>query len=107
MARDTRTITTPITQKEVVLYTYLTGGEVEDIQAAIMTAAKPTLDERTGMKFSIIDGSLLNAGKHQSIIAAIQSFDGSVENILERLRGLPSQDYEFVVTEIEELSKKK
>lgn len=107
MERATKIITTPITQKEVKVVEYLTGREAEYIQEELTLAAKPTLNERNGVAFGEFTRQLINAGKHALITVAVKEFDGSNENILDRLRDLPDSDYEFVVDALNELSKKK
>lgn len=107
MERELITIVTPITQKTLKHVSYLTGREAEFIQEELTLAAKPTLNERHGIQFGEFTRQLINAGKHALINMAVKEFDGSSENILDRLLDLPDADYEFVIDALNEISKKK
>lgn len=78
MERETRKVTIPNTQIEVELCSYITAREVFGIQKA------PDATE-------YLIGQL------------VKSFDGSTENIVDRVLSLPIESYKFIDEELVKL----
>ncbi len=96
---ETRTITTPVSQTEIVLKSWITGGDDEDIRAVAEEAATVTEDGRTS-----ITGAVVKAMRHKALSIVVQRVGGQSDDIVERLRALPLRDYNFVVAEVDAIT---
>jgi hypothetical protein len=94
--RETKEITTPL-QHTAVVKTYLTGKEVDAILGDLFK------DQQSGEKPTIpmTLGILRN---NKLIEAAVVSFDGSTENIFDRLQDLPASEKAFILNQVQELA---
>lgn len=95
--RETKKLTTP-SGKEIELKTFLTARERNQVRAVV--AEKISLDVESGeSKLAPISGELLERMAHTGIEIAVVSFNGSSENILERILDGSPEDYDFIVAE--------
>jgi len=78
MNRETKTIKTPVGQKEVVINSYMTGREKREL-------FKQDGDKNYDTK---------------SIKMCVMSIDGNKENILDNVLDMHGKDYDFVLDEI-------
>ena len=93
MDRPTKEITTPSGVK-VVVKTYLTAREVNDTLKEILATTEVSPDAKVTL--SAIVGIERNI---KLVEAAVQTLDGSSENIPERLGDLPITDWQFILKE--------
>jgi hypothetical protein len=94
--RETKEITTPQGRRAVV-YTYLTGREVDAILGDLFK------DQQSGENPSI--PMTLGIQRNNKLIeAAVVSFDGITENIFERLQDLPASEKAFILKQVQELA---
>ena len=95
--RQTQKLTTP-SGKEVEIKTYLTARERNGLRESILGGV--TIDPVTGEpKVAEITGKRFEEMEHDSILVLVISFDGSPDNIVERLLDGTVEDYDFVVAE--------
>ncbi len=105
MNRETKKLTTP-SGKEFEVKTYLTAKERNELMAVFLEKVQvdPTTGEKKG---DIFANELLDKGNRKVVELAVVSYDGSSENILERIEnaGHPqsSEDYDFIVAEANKL----
>jgi hypothetical protein len=85
MERTTRTFETP-GGHSVVMYDYITGGEMQ----AIARTAKNDSD----------NAAKIDAG-NETITTLVRSLDGESENILTRILALPLPDYMAISGEVQ------
>lgn len=108
MERETKTITTPITKKEVVLHTYITGREAEAIQAPLLKAMKLQPNKRgEDVQMGEIDTDKIRESNHIALKSVVKSVGGQSEKVVDDLLDMPSQDYDFVVAAVDDITKKK
>jgi hypothetical protein len=107
MERPTKTIKTPVEGKEIVLKEWITGRENEYIAGpmfdTINMSAPAGQPEVNAGNFS----KQIEEGNHRAITTVIVSIDGSVDDILNKALDMIHDDYEFILTEIEKVTKKK
>lgn len=105
MERETKTITTPSGHK-IILHTYATGREVREIEGKYLSSVKVdvTKGEPT---FKDFDTSAPFEAEKAMLKVLVISVDDKKENIIDTLLDLPSTDYEFIVSECNEITKKK
>ena len=106
MDRDTLTIKTPVGGQEVVLKSYLTGREKRtinsvflqdvEIQSSTKAGDTPTM---TGLK-----GDIMQKAEDIALTTVVMSIDGKNEKILDTLLEMHSQDFDFVVKEINKIT---
>jgi hypothetical protein len=107
MERETKTITTPKQNKTVVINTYLTGREFEYAQAPLLEAMAVRPQGAGGdIKFGNIDVNKVQEATHRLIEKHVVSVDGKSEKVLDAILDMHHDDYQFVVDELQELSKK-
>jgi len=105
MERETKKITTP-SGKAVELKTYLTAGEAKELSLVFLKGMKLDYDAETKKPIvKDISGSLINEAENRAIELIVVSFDGSNENILGRLLELKSTEFDFVMEEINKITK--
>jgi hypothetical protein len=94
--RETKEIETPLGHKAVVK-TFLTGREVDAILGDLFK------DQQSGEKPSV--PMTLGIQRNNKLIeAAVVSFDGSAENIFERVQDLPASEKAFILKQVQELA---
>ncbi len=104
----TQKITTPISKTEVEIKDWITGGDAEYIDQALMSAVDIRIDE-TNKKINpgkFDTGSIVEQ-IHREIERFIVSVNGQTKDIVKLVTGLPEDDYDFVKIEIEKRRKKK
>lgn len=99
--RETKKFTTP-SGKEFEIKTYLTARERNELRNVFLQNV--TVDTATGQqKGDVYANDLLDKGNRKQIELAVVSFDGSADNILERLEtaqhAQSADDYDFVLAE--------
>lgn len=100
---DTITITTPATQKVVILKSFITGGDDEAIQGVIEDSL--SIDASgDGDGQAKIRGSVVREMRHKALEIVVLSVDGESEDVVEKLRALPVQDYKFVCAKVDEVT---
>lgn len=100
--RETITITTPITQKVIVIKSYLTGLE----KRAITNASIPTsidYNNEDGVK-GMNPVQIMNAAEDATLRNVIISIDGvEVSDVVNAILSLPSTDSDFVLKEVKNI----
>ncbi len=97
MDRENKIITTP-SGKEAAIKTYMTARERNELRGAFLENV--TMDPVTGQpKVGDMAGALVVKGEAKLLEIMVVSFDGSAENITERLLDGSPEDYDFVVAE--------
>jgi hypothetical protein len=100
---ETKTVTTPVSKKEIVLKAWITGAEFDEIQKPFMN---------TKMKLSqngVIEGGEIEAGKvgnevtKISIETVVLSIDGITKNLFDEARKMRNSDYQFLLTEVNKI----
>jgi hypothetical protein len=94
--RETKEITTPGGRKAVVK-SYLTGREVDAVLTDLFKDREAGQDAKIPMVMALQRNNKL-------IEAAVVSFDGSAENIFERMQDLPASEKAFILKEVQGLA---
>ncbi len=95
-------LTTPIQKKEIVIRSWITGGELQEIN-------KPMQDIKMLMEVGGKTRAELDLGdkQHQVMEKAIEtivvSVEGETDNILEKVYALHSQDFTFLKEKIDDV----
>lgn len=113
MNRETFKIKTPVSQNEVELKSWLTGGERRELRNAFLGKMELSVGNEKVLAEKINSAEVINAAEDKAIEMVIVSIDGKKENLLKTILGMRDKDYFFVINEInkitqeEVLSKKK
>lgn len=94
--RETKEIVTPGGRKAVVK-TFLTGREVDTVLADLFKDREAGESVKVPMVMALQRNNKL-------IEAAVVSFEGSAENIFERLQDLPASEKAFILKQVQELA---
>lgn len=106
MERETKTFKTTSGKTTVVLYTYATGREVRAIDSKYVSAMK--LDLQNGEPtMKNIDMSVAYEAENEMIKALVVSVNDSKENILDTVLDLHQTEYEEIIAELSNITKKK
>jgi len=107
MIEEQKTITTPVRGIEVVLKTYLTGREFEYVQSPLLQAMSIRPEgQGNNMKFGNLDVDKIQESTHRLIEKHVISVGGKTEDAVNLVLDMHNDDYQFVVEQIQELSKK-
>jgi hypothetical protein len=100
MERETKEFITPAGRK-VVLRTYLTGREANELKSVMFSALKMTMDNAETGKVNVSDvpGTFLVEQERKALSFLVVSVDGETNAPVDKLLDLPSTEYEAVVTE--------
>lgn len=105
MERETIKVTTPVDNIEIVIKSYLTGGEKRAIQNVYLEMADVSVgqgqDLNTKLKTS---PELMNRAQDEVIKAMVVSIGGNTENVLESALNLKSKDFDFLVEQLNEIT---
>ena len=96
MEREFTTIELPVTKKSVTIKKWLTGREYEELQRPIYDAFKTGKTETPDILLVV----------HKAIEVYVVSVGDKSANLIEIIRDLPYDDYDFIVSTINELKKK-
>ncbi|MGY3406097.1 hypothetical protein ACVWZV_002210 [Bradyrhizobium sp. GM5.1] len=104
--RATRSLSTK-NGHQVVLFTYMTGGEFEQVQDVFLKKMEVGRIERgadgaASAQFSGVSASMATESGHLSIKTMVVSVDGKTDNVLAEVLKLPVIDYREVLAAIEE-----
>lgn len=102
--RETKEFITPGGRK-VVLHTYLTGREANEIKAAMFSSLKMNMDDAQSGKINVGDLSpaFIIEQERKAFDFLIVSIDGDTMEPVEKLLDLPSTEYEAVVKEVNKI----
>ena len=108
MERETLKLETPL-KKELVIKTYMTAKERNEIKRTFLEGVKidpnQTSQEAEAIRMNELDASIMLQAERKTIEQLVVSYDGSLENILERLDESRPEEYDFVVTELNKVTK--
>jgi hypothetical protein len=103
MERKTKTLQTPL-GKELVLKEYVTARERNELRSILLGNMKfDTEGKEIGQ--AELSGNTLELSERKMIEVIITSYDGSAENIADRLLDSTPEEYDFVVKEAMEINK--
>lgn len=109
MERDTQVVETPISKQKVKIYTYLTGREFEYCQEPLFEAVAPQAKGAMGaptVEFGSINIIKLREATQRLIEKHVVDIDGNKEDIGNKILDMHNTDYQFIVTTLQNLSKK-
>ena len=103
----TKKIITPIAKVEVIMNDWITGGEAEYIDEALMAGVemKPDMANKTA-SFGKFDTKAIVEQAHREIEKFVVLV-GESKDVLKEVLALPEADYEFIRAEIAKRRKKK
>lgn len=105
--RETKTITSP-GGHAVVLKTYLTAREAQQVDKALYDAIKLEMGEGGLSEVKLgsqVSGAWLVENEKQMLSVTIVSLDGKAENVYEALLDLKQEDYNFILKEVRAVNK--
>lgn len=97
--RETRELTTPNGHK-VVIKTYLTARELRAVEAVYATGASISPDRPV-----TVEGSVMYKAQDELLKQALVSVNGVSENCSEKLLDLRKSDFDFVLGEVDKISR--
>ena len=110
--RPTQTLQTP-EGKELVLKAYINAREFNEIKKSFLSGIKIDLADATTEKAAqeaisqaakqISLAEISEANEQAAIKAIAQSYDGSADNIVERLLDASPEEYQFVTKEVQKV----
>ena len=102
MDREIKTIKTPIDGHEVAIKTYLTGREKRALTSVFL---------KGGLSFDIsgeikgLQGSIYEEAENLLFQTIVVSIDGKAEDIVNTILNMRAEDYQFIVNEVNKVSK--
>ena len=107
MDRETKQIETPVGKQKVVIKTYLTGRERREINAPFLSHAEISADAVAGATPSIkgIKGSIIAEVQNITFNLIVVEIDGNKENIADRILDMREEDFNYIVSEIDNITK--
>ncbi len=103
MDRETIKIETPVDKHNVILNSYITGGEKRQIRRVLFESAEPLKAE--GVENNRMGNLLIEAAENKSVELVVVSVDDMIENVLQKVLDMKSKDYEFVLKEVDKVAK--
>jgi len=99
--RETRTIKTPVDKHEIVLKTWITGREKRALRNVFLSKM------RLGAKVEAESNPaiLTDEAENKAIETIVVSVNGVKDKIVDTILDMKGQDYEFVIKEINKVSK--
>ena len=104
MERDTKEIITPVGKNKIILKSWITGGEYEEIQKPI-TDVKLLIDTLGTAKGEINVGDASQKSTENAIRIVVVSVDDEKKNLVEKIKGMHRDDYLFVLKEVDNVYK--
>lgn len=105
--RPTIEFITPIQNRKVLFYEWITGGEYEFINQPLMSAVSVKTIGAQGAEIDKFDAKAVDESNHRAIMTVVASIDGSEDTILDQVLGMHVDDYSFVLQKVLDIAKKK
>jgi len=104
MERKTNKIITKESKIEVEFYTFITGGEMRQIQDIFLADAEFSVQDKGQSSMNAIKANLMNVAQDKTFELMILSVGGIKENVAEEMSKLPLKDYDEIVTALNEIT---
>jgi len=106
MERETKIIETPVGEQEVELKAWLTGRETRELKKILQEGMEFSMEGRGGDTKVKNDkmAELMEKAEDKAIQTVVVSIDDDKEEVLESILDMRSQDYDFVVEEINKVT---
>ena len=95
--------------KELVIKSYMTAKERNEIKRTFLEGVKidpnQTTQEAEAIRMKELDASIMLQAERKTIEQLVISYDGKAERILERLDESRPEEYDFVVSELNKVTK--
>ena len=101
--RETHKIKTPVNKDELELKSWITGREKRDLRNVFLKEMNFSLDKES--KDKKIDVSKVEEAEDNTIKLIVISINGKKEKILNTILSMRSADYDFVIEEINKITK--
>lgn len=100
--RETREFITPA-GRTVILRTYLTGREANELKSVMYSALKMNMEDAQSGKVNVSDvpGTFLVEQEHKALVFLVVSVDGDTTAPVDKLLDLPASEYDAVKKEID------
>lgn len=102
MERETKKIKVP-SGVELEMKTYITGGEAREISNVFLEGVEIAVDESGTAKAPAISAEKSSKAQDKAIEMLVVSVNGSKENILQSVLDLRKEDFNFIVSELDEI----
>lgn len=93
---ENKKIVTPL-GKELELKPFLTAREYRQIRSVYVEAMKTTVTDGAVTPVADFNGAVVDQAEDRLIQATVVSYDGSAENILERILQSPLEESNFII----------
>jgi len=101
MARTTTKFKTPTDAHEIEVHEYLTGGEAEQIQDAVIGDVKVDIGGETSGELS---GKNVRKAQDTTLKLMLVSVDGSKDDLIKTVKDFRQKDYQAVIDKINKLT---
>lgn len=103
--RETKEFITPAGHK-VVLRTYLTGRESNDLKSVMFSAIKMNMEDVQSGKVNVGDvpGTFLVEQERKALDILVISIDGDTASPVDKLLDLPATEYDAVKAQIDKIT---
>jgi len=99
--RDTKELTLPKSEKKVVIKTWMSGGEWQEMQNEMLQGMKINPQQPQSSEFDVATMAKAN---EKALNLLVVSVDGKEENCVEALKEMHVADYRFVIDEINKIT---
>ena len=103
MERETYKVILPVSKQEVVLKAWITGREKRDLKKPYYDQIDS--DESGALKDTQTRKQLTDKVENLIIETIVVSIGGNATNLVEQVLGLHSDDYDFIIKEINKITK--
>ena len=97
--RESKEIITPVDKKKIVIKTYLTGREYNEVEKIFLASSKIEI----GGQPASFSGSVVKDAEIKLIEQAVISVDSDDKDVANKVLDLKQADYSFVVKELNEM----
>ncbi len=108
MARETIKFKTPVDKHEVEIYSYLTGGEADQIEDAIIDDVEMDIGSINDVDEKKLAGKFKGSGVRKSadktLELALVSVNGEKGDLVKKVKDFRQKDYQIVVEKIRKIN---
>lgn len=101
---ETKELTTPVGGQVVVLKTAITGRERRSLRNVLLKDMQVNPTDTSSMQIS---GAVIEQAEDMALQTFVVSIDGDTTDVLNKVLDMASDDYEFIVAEVNKLSAEK
>ena len=102
--REEKVLETPVSKQKVIIKAWLTGREKREINSVLFAETSFSTEQLKNPDIAI-NSNLINKMQDKLLETVVISVDDKTDKVVETILDMRSQDFDFVISEIDKVTK--